>query len=155
MNIEKDQLYRHFKGNIYKIVAIAKHTETGEDMVIYQDVYGFHEVYARPRDMFESPVDKVKYPEAEQEMRFELIAEDEADSAGLNPLVEAFLDADSASERIDILRRLADSVTDDDIHIMAGVMDIELDYDADISQKYKTLMSNLTMRDRFETNRLR
>ena len=155
MSIETGKIYRHFKGNEYKVIAVATHTETGDDMVIYQDMYGEHKIYARPRDMFESPVDKEKYPDATQEMRFELLTEDEAQESGLNPLVEEFLDSDSASDRIEILRRLADSVTEDDINIMAGVMDIELDRDADIASKYKTLMSNLSMRDKFEANRLR
>ncbi len=68
--VEKGQKYRHFKGSIYEIIAVAKHTETGEDMVIY-DHDG--QVWARPYDMFVSPVDHEKYPDVKQEYRFELI----------------------------------------------------------------------------------
>ncbi len=155
MNIEKDQVYRHFKGNIYRIVTLCTHTETGEELVVYQDVYGNHAVYARPRAMFESPVDKDKYPDATQEMRFELMEADTGASKGLNPLVEAFLDADCAADRIDILRKLGENATADDIDIMAGIMDLDIDRDSSVSERFRRLMSALDIRDRFETNRLR
>lgn len=70
-------LYRHFKGNMYRVLFIAKHTETGEDMVVYRAEYGDHQLYVRPYDMFASEVDRDKYPNAEQKYRFEPVEEDE------------------------------------------------------------------------------
>ena len=66
------QTYRHFKGNIIKVIAIAKHTETLEDMVVYNHD---REIWVRPLTMFLEKVDKEKYPSVEQVYRFELIEE--------------------------------------------------------------------------------
>lgn len=66
-------LYEHFKGNIYEVLGTAIHSETKEKMVVYQAMYGTHEIYVRPYDMFFSEVDHEKYPNVEQKMRFERI----------------------------------------------------------------------------------
>lgn len=67
------QLYRHFKGNLYQIITIGKHSETGEEMVVYQAMYGEFQVYIRPISMFMEKLDLEKYSDARQEYRFELV----------------------------------------------------------------------------------
>lgn len=69
--VKEGQVYKHFKGTMHRIICIAKHSETKEDMVIYTHDDD-NEVWARPLDMFLSEVDHEKYPEIKQRYRFEL-----------------------------------------------------------------------------------
>ena len=49
-------LYRHYKGNDYRVLLVARHSETEEDLVIYQALYGECGYWARPLSMFTEPV---------------------------------------------------------------------------------------------------
>ena len=68
--IRTGQFYRHFKGGLYQVMAIATHSETKEKMVVYQALYGDYGIYVRPYDMFASEVDHEKYPQVKQVYRF-------------------------------------------------------------------------------------
>lgn len=67
------KIYKHFKGKEYKVLMIARDSETLKDVVIYEALYGNHIIWARDYDMFNSLVDKEKYPNIEQKYRFEQV----------------------------------------------------------------------------------
>lgn len=50
--------YRHFKGNEYEVIAIAKHSETMEDMVVYRGLYEDNPLYVRPASMWNETVER-------------------------------------------------------------------------------------------------
>ena len=50
--------YRHYKGNEYEVLYIAKHSETLEDMVVYRALYGDNEIWVRPASMWNEIIEK-------------------------------------------------------------------------------------------------
>ena len=63
--------YRHFKGKEYDVIAIAKHTETLEDYVIYRALYGDYKIWVRPLSMFDETITR----DGKTFKRFEYIGE--------------------------------------------------------------------------------
>lgn len=62
-------IYKHYKGNMYKVLYIAKHSETLELLVVYQQLYGDLSIWVRPYEMF---LEDVEY-NGKIVKRFELI----------------------------------------------------------------------------------
>ena len=57
----KPGIYRHFKGNLYRLIGTAKHSETLEPMVVYEALYGEGGLWVRPAAMWNEPVDRDGY----------------------------------------------------------------------------------------------
>ena len=175
------QIYRHFKGHLYQIVAIARHSETLEALVIYQALYGDFQVYARPLHMFMSEVDKEKYSDVKQRERFELVrvaneitmdevyAETEEMVSPVEELaerqtapevlqldagVEEFLDADSYEEKMRIFTGMQHRLTDDMINIMAISLDTEVP-EGELEERIASLKNFLLMQVKYECSRIR
>lgn len=155
--------YRHFKGNLYQVVGIARHSETGEELVIYQALYGDYGLYARPLAMFLSEVDREKYPEAEQKRRFERVncgseTEDvRTEDSGFSEeqqLILQLLDLRSAAERIELLQAKKEEVTEAVLDTMAAALDVQIAGDS-TEEKFYDLLRCLEAAARFETSRMR
>lgn len=118
--------YMHFKGKRYQIVAIAKHSETMQDMVVYQALYGEYGVYVRPLDMFLSEVDHEKYPEVKQKYRFAHIGVDEvvlpeeiggSRKAGSTEIVDQKVKADRVESKVMEENRTEDVYTEEEAEL--------------------------------------
>ena len=69
MNEIKPGRYRHYKGQEYEVIGIARHSETLEDLVVYRARYGEGEIWVRPREMFLDTVER----EGKKVRRFEFL----------------------------------------------------------------------------------
>ena len=158
------QVYRHFKGNIYRIITLASHSETGEMLVIYKRDDTEEKAYARPLDMFMSEVDKKKYPQVRDKYRFTLCSEDvlaelgidgaaASPESGLNPLLESFLDAKTISEKVDRFYDLKKIADDEMLNTVASSLD--LDISGSTQEKADEIMRALRAKEKYESNRLR
>ena len=65
-------IYRHYKGNLYKVLHLARHTETEGTLVVYQALYGEYGIWARPLEMF---LETVTLPDGSVVPRFRPIEE--------------------------------------------------------------------------------
>ena len=64
-------LYQHYKGNLYQIISLARHSESLEELVVYQALYGDYGVWVRPAAMFEEKV----IQDSQEIPRFKFIGE--------------------------------------------------------------------------------
>jgi len=67
-----NQIVRHFKGDLYLVLNICTHTETGKEHVVYKSLYESGKVWVRPLSIFQEEVPKEKENPTKQKFRFEL-----------------------------------------------------------------------------------
>ena len=181
-NPRPGEFYRHFKNKQYQIVSIAEHSETGEQLVVYQALYGTFKTYVRPYDMFISEVDHVKYPDVEQKWRFEYLengiraeetvsepvterpVEEIAGKASVetdaedevpeaaDPNLIRFMDADSFSDKFEVFTQLKSVMTDKLIDELAVVCDLVIP-EGDLNERYEQMKRCLLTRMKYERER--
>ncbi len=92
------QIYRHFKGRYYQVIAVATHSETRKQLVVYQALYGDYGIYARPIESFTSDTDLKKYPNATQLKRFMLVDREQLMAAKTKAAAERKAAAQTSGE---------------------------------------------------------
>ena len=142
---KKGEIYRHYKGGLYEIVAVAKHTETMEDMVIYQDTQDTVSgcVFACPLNVFLSPTDTGKYPDNTPQFCYEP-QKDESCS-----IIE-FLELHASAEKIEYLEKIRPYITEQFICLAAQSLDFT-ENEGTLEDRYHALVQYLKTLERYET----
>ena len=166
------EIYKHYKGNLYQITAVAMHTETEEPMVVYQALYGEFKYYTRPLKMFTEQVD-IK---GKKVNRFTLInfyntsesIKDNIDNVAIyDENVEneenddlcglmGFLDAKTYTDKMNILKEMKSSgdLNEQILRNCALSIDCAIDEEV-IDEQYYAIMNCLRMLSKFECSRFR
>lgn len=171
------EIYRHFKGKLYQIITVAEHTETGEQLVIYQALYGTFRTYARPLAMFTGEVDREKYPEAAGKYRFEKVEQEnlpcqrpetsdcfkkrekteqpeEQLQSTLSPLLLPFVEAEDFDVKLEILSAMDNKISQEELDILHEALDLPKGTGSS-QEQLRSLKQYLEMQKKYDGARLR
>ncbi len=159
-------IYKHFKGNLYEVIIIARDSETLEEKVVYKEVNG-DAAYVRSLPMFVSPVDKDKYPDVTQEYRFqyvekvsvsdpvvEEVSETEEPELEGSSMILDFLELETASDKIRFLQNVKEDVTGTFLEFVAHSLDF-VENPGTITERYEAIILYLMTIEKYEKSRLR
>lgn len=157
--------YLHFKRKPYQIVAVARHSETDEKLVVYQALYGEFGIFARPFDMFISEVDRDKYPQVQQKYRFQYLEdgkipeetemwddsapEEKSAEGSVSDMLLKFLDAETFAEKYDIVERMRGEIDDKMIDDLAVAIDVVIP-EGRLDERYRQLKHCIQTRIKYE-----
>ena len=164
---KKGEIYRHFKGNLYEIIIIARDSETLEEKVVYKEVNG-NAVYVRSLPMFVGLVDKEKYPNVSQEFRFELVQSENVSEASSRceecepcevctanqEIIMEYLEKDTANDKIEYLLRVRDQIGENFLEVVAQSLEF-VENPGSLQERFDAIISYLRTLARYEVGRLR
>ena len=141
------EVYRHSKGKMYKVQGIAVHFETGEAMVIYQEMYGDNITYVRP---YESFIENFTFTPTGVQTDDTPTEKEPQES----PMLK-FLDTDDFDEKYEILCNIPKADIDDVlVDNLAVTLDVVIP-DGPIEQRFAELKTCVRTRKKYESLRLR
>lgn len=137
------QKFRDFKNRLYQVLTVAEHSETKESLVIYQALYGEFKIYAKPLQRF--------FRQASAKMQEEHVVQEEVQEEIPAGLLQ-FLDAENHRERLQILGRIKNDITEGMLSAMAESMEIVLS-GSTLEERYAELKECLHTYEKYEKTR--
>lgn len=156
--------YRHFKGNLYEVIIIARDSETLEEKVVYKSVDG-EDAYVRPLVMFLSKVDRDKYPDVKQEFRFELVSSEmrpvqkmetvqEENVMDNQNMILEFLDLEATQDKLQYLKQNREQISEQFLSVAAHSLDF-VESKEGVEERLEDLLKYLNTVSRYENTRFR
>ena len=138
------QIYKHFKGNLYKVLAVAVHTESEENTL----------AGSIPSSEQEEETEPSKIEVTEEQSDDDSAVYKDNGELVIDPYVEGVLDEKEFSKKIEFFEMLRGKCTEDMLTTIAISLDIQLQ-EGSIEDKYSQILRTLKMHEKYETSRLR